>query len=97
MMARMAGPVLGAGRLGMHGLASNRQQFIANPMMIWTIPRSDARLGREPFGPVGPLREQAKLGDFWIPQRGLFAMGRTFFEPFDPLRHLAVASRQGVA
>lgn len=94
MMARMAGPMLRAGRLGMHGLASNGQSFIANPMMIWTIARSDARLGREPFGPPGALGEQTRLGDFWIPQRGLFAMGRTFFEPFDATRHLAVASRQ---
>ena len=97
LMAGIAGPALGAGRLGMHGRASNRQQFIANPMLIWTIPSSDARVGGVSLGPVGPLRQQARLGDFWIPQRGLFAMGRTFFETFDPARHLAVASRQGGA
>lgn len=95
LMAGVAGPALGAGKLGMHGLASNQQQFIANPMKIWSIPRSDARIGGVALGPVGPLREQARLGDFWIPQRGLFAMGRTFFETFDPARHLAMASRQG--
>jgi len=34
--------------------------------------------------PQGP---QTHLGDFWIPQRGVFALGRSFFEPFDPARH----------
>jgi hypothetical protein len=26
------------------------------------------------------LREQARLGDFWIPQQGIFAMGRVFVD-----------------
>jgi hypothetical protein len=94
MMAAIAGPALGAGKLGMHGAVPNGQQFIANPMVVWTIPWSEARIARESFGPVGPLAEQAQLGDFWIPQRGLFAMGRAFFEPFDEVRHLAVASQE---
>jgi len=92
MMASMAGPALGAGKLGMHGEAPNRQHFIANPMIVWAIPWSEARLGGESFGPVGPLPEQAHLGDFWIPQRGLFAIGRAFFEPFDAARHSALTS-----
>jgi hypothetical protein len=31
---------------------------------------------------VNPMRlpEQARLGDFWTPQRGLIAIGRAFFE-----------------
>ncbi|HEY8634394.1 MAG TPA: hypothetical protein VIO34_05475 [Candidatus Dormibacteraeota bacterium] len=40
---------------------------------------SSARLGDDSFGPPGQLAEQARLGDFWIPQRGMFAVGRTFF------------------
>jgi ABC-type transporter Mla subunit MlaD len=39
------------------------------------------------IGEPGPLPEQAHLGDFWIPQRGLFVIGRAFFEPLDPARH----------
>jgi hypothetical protein len=27
----------------------------------------------------GPLGEQARLGDFWILQRGVFTVGRIFF------------------
>ena len=35
---------------------------------------------REPaeWGPIGPLDEQADLRDFYIPQRGIFAIGRVF-------------------
>ena len=93
VMASMAGPALRAGKLGMTGVSPNRQRFIANPMVMWTIPRAVARLGDVSFGPVGPLREQARLGDFWIPQRGMCVVGRAFFESFDPSRHLAVVSR----
>lgn len=97
MMAAIAGPALGAGRLRMHGRAPNKQRFIANPMIVWMVQRSEARIGAEALGPMGPLREQARLGDFWIPQRGIFAVGRAFFDSFDPAVHLAVASQQSAA
>ena len=42
---------------------------------------------------VAPLREQLKLGDFWIPRTGLFAIERTFFDAFDPEIHSAATSR----
>jgi hypothetical protein len=32
-------------------------------------------------GPIGPLAEQAHLNDFYIPQRGIFAVGRVFVTP----------------
>ncbi len=41
------------------------------------------------------MPQQAALGDFMIPQRGLLAFGMAFFEPFDAARHLSVASRAG--
>jgi hypothetical protein len=93
MMAAVAGPMLGAGRLGVHGRAPNGQAFVANPMVLWTIARTTATIAGADLGQPGPLAEQARLGDFWIPQRGLFAVGRAFFETFDPARHLAVACR----
>jgi len=95
MMAAMAGPLLRAGRLGMHGRAPNRQRFIANPMVIWTIDRSEARIGDESFGVPRRLAQQTRLGDFWIPQRGIFVVGRAFFDVFDSAVHRAVASRSG--
>lgn len=94
LMAAIAGPALGAGRLGVHGCAPNGQQFVANPMVLWTIAHGRASVGETDLGQPGPLPRQARLGDFWIPQRGLFTVGRAFFEPFDPARHLAVASRE---
>src|SRR5690348_3643080 len=39
------------------------------------------------------LREQPNLGDFWIPRTGLFAIGRAFFDAFDPNVHSAATSR----
>jgi len=27
-----------------------------------------------------------RVRDFWIPRRGLFVIGRAFFEPLDPAR-----------
>jgi hypothetical protein len=27
----------------------------------------------------GPIGQQAQLGGFWVPQRGIFAIGRAFF------------------
>jgi hypothetical protein len=94
LMAAIAGPALGAGRLGVHGRVPNGQQFVANPMVLWAITGGAARIGGTDLGPPGPLPRQTRLGDFWIPQRGLFAVGRAFFEPFDPARHVAVASRE---
>lgn len=41
--------------------------------------RARSVLGDDDFGPTGPLSEPTRLGDLWIPQRGIFAIGRTFF------------------
>ena len=78
-MGPVAGRALGAGRVGMVGMTPNDQSFVANPVRMWVIDASSAKLGDEDFGPVGPLGEQARLGDFWFPQRGVFAVGRVSF------------------
>jgi hypothetical protein len=87
-MAKAAGLMLRAGRLGLTGRVPNHQRFIANPMLIWAIRFSTARIGDQDLGSIGPLPVQTRLGDFWIPQRGIFAIGRAFFEPLDPARHV---------
>jgi hypothetical protein len=79
VMGLVAGTALRAGRVAMTGKTPNGQRFVANPSRIWLIAESSARLGDDNFGPSGSLDEQAHLGDFWIPQRGMFAIGRTFF------------------
>jgi hypothetical protein len=78
-MGPVAGRALGAGKVGMVGMTPNDQSFIANPIRMWMIDESSARLGDEHLGSVGPLGDQTRLGDFWIPQRGVFAIGRVSF------------------
>jgi len=95
-MEKAASLILRAGRLGLTGQVPNHQRFIANPMLIWAIQSSTASMGNQDLGSVGPLPVQTRLGDFWIPQRGIFAIGRAFFEPLDPARHaLTTATSSG--
>jgi hypothetical protein len=79
--------LLGTGRLGLTGRTPSGQRFVANPLVAWTIRASRASVNGVDVGEPAPLPEQEHLGDFWIPQRGLFVIGRAFFEPQDPARH----------
>ena len=92
-MGRMAGPVLGVGRVGLYGTAPNGQRFIATPRVLFRVRDSRAVVAGIDLGPPGPVAPQAHLGDFWIPQRGMFAIGQAYFEPFDPTRHSARTAR----
>jgi hypothetical protein len=90
-MGRVAGPMLSAGRMRLRGLLPNGQEFVAAPRRIWAITASAATLRGEDFGPIGPLRKQDRLGDFWLPQAGIFfADGVGRFESFDSARHTGV-------
>jgi hypothetical protein len=93
-MAAVAGPLLRVGRLSLHGNAPNGQWFKANSKLIWFVTGGRARLCGADLGAFGSLSEPASLGDFLIPQRGIFTIGHAFFEPFAEGRHLAVASRE---
>lgn len=90
-MGAVSGPVLRAGRIGLAGAVPNRQGFRANPRKMWVVSRSSAALGGQDFGAVSPLRVQTRLGDFWMPQRGIFMVGSVVFDSFDPERHRATA------
>jgi hypothetical protein len=90
MMAPHAGSMLRAGRMGMAGTTPNGQQFKMAPSLIWTVSSSSAILRGVDLGSPHPLQEQARLGDFWLPQRGLFAVANGAFESFDPAKHHAV-------
>jgi hypothetical protein len=79
LLGRVAGTALNAGRVGLAGEAPNGQVFIANPLRVWLVADAAASLRGIDFGPTGKLDEQAALGDFWIPQRGTFAIGRAYF------------------
>jgi len=92
-MAPVAGVALGAGKLRLTGRVPNGQRFFANPLSTWTVPRAKATIDGRNLGAVAPLQEQPNLGDFWIPRTGLFAIGRAFFDAFDPKIHSAAISR----
>ena len=48
------------------------------------------------LGPLGPLATQAALGDFALPQRGVFMLGAVSFESFTPERHLPAVAGAAV-
>jgi hypothetical protein len=59
------------------------------------VASSRATLAGEDFGEPGALAEQANLGDFMIPQRGILAIGGAYFEALDDARHLTAATQSG--
>jgi hypothetical protein len=71
-LGRVAGPLLSAGRMRLTGDMPNGQEFRAAPRQVWVIESSDAALRGEDLGALGPLPSQDRLGDFWLPQRGIF-------------------------
>jgi hypothetical protein len=95
-MGAASGPVLRAGRLGLTGSVPNGQGFRAKPRRLWFVSRSAAALAGEDLGSLQPLRVQTRLGDFWIPRRGIFLIGASSFDRFDPARHRP-ASLSGTA
>ena len=89
-MGRLAGPLLGVGTVSLVGCSPNGQRYMASPRRAWMVGVSQAQVGGTSIGPPGPLAKQAFLGDFAIPQRGVFVIGRTQVESFDPTRHSRV-------
>jgi hypothetical protein len=80
-MWKMASKSLGSGRMGLTGVTSNGQRFKANPYRIWRVAEAQATIRGEDAGAPAPLDEQERLGDFWLPQKGIFAMGRVSMAP----------------
>ncbi|MBZ5536383.1 MAG: hypothetical protein LAO31_10545 [Acidobacteriia bacterium] len=70
--------LLGTGKMNLVGRTPNGQEFTAIPQRMWLIDSSQAMVKGQDIGPVGALTHQAALRDFLIPQRGIFAVGRTF-------------------
>jgi hypothetical protein len=81
VMGKMASKSLGSGRMGLTGVTSNGQRFKANPYRIWRVAEATATIRGEVAGTPAPLDEQERLGDFWLPQKGIFAMGRVSMAP----------------
>jgi len=89
-MGPMSRPMLRTGRMRMIGAAPNGQHFQVVPTQVWRVQDSTAVVGGADLGPIGALGRQSRLGDFWMPQRGLFYVGDARFSAFDPTRHAAV-------
>lgn len=83
-MGAVAGRMLHVGKVKLTGTTSNRQHFDANPLRIWYVTASRTVVEGEDLGPIGPLAEQARMADFYFPQRGIFAVGRVFITPHKP-------------
>jgi hypothetical protein len=87
VMGRMAAPVLRVGRIRLSGGVPNGQWFTASPRLMWRVADSAATVAGVNIGRPGRLGEQAHLGGFWLPQRGMFVVGGGRFEELDPDRH----------
>ncbi|MFN8227770.1 MAG: hypothetical protein U0R18_13765 [Mycobacterium sp.] len=91
VLGSLAGPVLGAGRVRLVGTMPNGQRFRIAPKQLWAVASAHATLQGHDLGEPQPLPEQARLGGFWAPQRGLAVVGQGRFEAFDPTRHRGAA------
>lgn len=93
-MGRIAGSALRAGRVRLYGRVPNTQSFMTNPLKMWLITQSQARVRGVDLGPVGAVAEQVRLGDFWLPQRGLFVLAHAYFTQLPPGVELSVQRSQ---
>lgn len=80
-VGRATGPLLKAGRVRLAGRVPSEKRFFADLRKIWLVGPSTAAVDGTDLGEPGSLPEQPHLGDFWIPQRGIFAIADAFFEP----------------
>lgn len=72
LMGRFMGPALGVGAMNFTGRVPNGQSFQAKPLRVWSVSDSRASIGGVDAGTPQALEVQDRLGDFWLPQRGLF-------------------------
>ena len=87
LMGTLGGPLLGLGELALTGSSPNGQRFRSAPRLLWRVEATAAILDRQDLGDMEPLPEQARIGEFWIPNSGIFAMGQARFDGFDPRFH----------
>jgi hypothetical protein len=93
LMSGFAGPFLGIGKVNMVGHLPNGQHFQMAPRKMWRIMDSTAVLGRTGFGRPGRLLTQLTLGEVWLPQEGIFAVGSARTDAYDPeIHHSALAT-----
>ncbi len=82
-MEPMARTVLRTGRIRLRGTTPNGPRFKMAPLRIWRIVAATASYRGEDLGEPAPLAQQTHLGDVWLPQRGVFFVGRARFTPVE--------------
>ena len=78
-MGPVAGAVLQSGRMRLRGATPNGPRFRSAPSKVWRVAGGSATYRGRDLGASVPLGDQTRLGDFWLPQRGLFFVGRARF------------------
>jgi hypothetical protein len=72
--------LLGTGEIKLTGRTPNGHRYTATPRLIWSVAESRAVIRGMDAGAPGPLPQQATLGDFRIPQHGIFAITSAILE-----------------
>ena len=80
-MGPLAAALLSLGRARLHGATPNGPLYKAAPQQLWRVAGGRAVLDGEDLGRIGRLSSQTHLADFWLPQRGIFFVGRASFSP----------------
>jgi hypothetical protein len=86
LCGRFAHWALETGPINLTGRTPNGHLFTATPKRLWLVGSSVAALRGHDLGAMGPLPQQACLGDLRLPQRGLFVVEQMRLEP--PVRRL---------
>lgn len=79
LLERAGAAMIDAGRIRLDGSMPNGQRFEIAPQRFWLVAESSATLGGRPIGPPGPLPRTAMLGDFAVPDRGIFTIADATF------------------
>jgi hypothetical protein len=85
VMGLTAQVILRTGKINLAGRTPNGYEFIANPKQVWLVKSSRAVVDGVDLGPAGPLSSQARLNDFVMPQKGLFAVASAFMQSPGPV------------
>lgn len=72
--------ILRTGEMKLTGCTPNGHLFTGIPRLIWSIAESRATIRGVDAGAPAPLPKQAMLGDFHVPQRGIFALFTAIFD-----------------
>ena len=78
-LGAVAGRALDLGQLRLSGRTPNGHRFRVAPRRVWLVDASTALLHGETLGRPDGARPQSHPGDFWIPRRGVFAVGQAYF------------------